>query len=155
MSWNKIYSDSGFYLDSDSGKIGYKNGTDEVMEFVAPTATELATKEETIIETMNSMRDVYILLGKLMDNKIQLINIEIENFSFNAEPCINVKYRKTQSCNLGLVYNSGNVDICSHDDTLDYLKREIDRQLIEELERAKVKEEPKEETVLEFKEISW
>ncbi len=84
MSWNKRYSDSGFYLDSDSGKIGYKNGTDEVMEFVAPTATELATKEETIIETMNSMRDVYILLGKLMDNKIQLINIEIENFSFNA-----------------------------------------------------------------------
>lgn len=155
MSWNKIYSDSGFYLDSESGKIGYKNGTDEVTEFVAPTTTELATKEETITETLTNMLDVYHLLGKLMDNKIQLINIEVEHFSFNNQPSVTVEYRRKQPCNLGLIYNGGNVDICSHDDTLDYLKREIDRQLIEELERAKIKEEPKEETVFEFKEISW
>lgn len=156
MSWNKIYSDSGFYLDSESGKIKYENDNGEVTEFVAPTATELVTKEETITETINNMHDVYRLLGKLMDNTIRLTNIEVENFSFNSQPSITVKYRKTQPCNLGLIYNGGNVDICSHDDTLDYLKREIDRQLIEELERAKIKEEPKkEETVLEFKEISW
>ena len=152
MSWNKIYSDSCFYLDSESGKIGYKNGTDEVMEFVAPTATELAIREETITETINNMHDVYILLSKLMDNKIQLTNIEVEHFSFNSQPSITVEYRRTQPCNLGLVYNGGNVDICSHDDTLDYLKREMKKQFTEELERAKIKEEPKES---ESKEISW
>ena len=102
------------------------------------------------------MHDVYNLLGKLMDNKIQLTSIDVENFSFNSQPSITVKYRKTQPCNLGLIYNGGNVDICSHDDTIENLKKEIDRQLIEELERTKVKEESKkEETVLEFKEISW
>ena len=151
MSWNKIYSDSGFYLDSESGKIRYKNGTDEVTEFVAPTATELAIREETITKTVNNMHDVYILLSKLMDNKIQLTNIEVEDISFNVQPSITVEYRRTQPCNLGLVYNGGNVDICSHDDTLDYLKREMKKQFTEELERAKIKEE----TVLEFKEISW
>lgn len=155
MSWNKIYSDSGFYMDSESGKIGYKNGTDEVIEFVAPTATELVTKEETITETINNMHDVYYLLGKLMDNTIQLINIEVEDISFNVQPSITVKYRKTQPCNLGLMQNTGYVDICSHDDTLDYLKREMKKQFTEELERAKIKEEPKKETVLQFKEISW
>ena len=95
--------------------------------------------------------DVYFLLGKLMDNTIQLTNIDIEHFSFNSRPSITVEYRKTQPCNLGLLYNGGNVDICSHDDTLDYLKREMKKQFTEELERAKIKEE----TVLEFKEISW
>ena len=151
MSWNKIYSDSGFYMDSETGKIRYKNGTDEVTEFVAPTATELAVREETITETINNMLDVYHLLGMLMDNKIQLTNIEVEHFSFNSQPSITVEYHRTQPCNLGLMQNTGNVDICSHDDTLDYLKREMKKQFTEELERAKIKEE----TVLEFKEISW
>lgn len=151
MSWNKIYSDSGFYMDSETGKIGYKNGTDEVTEFVAPTATELATKEETITETINNMHDVYFLLGKLMDNTIQLINIEVEHFSFNSQPSITVEYRRTQPCNLGLMQNTGYVDAYSHDDTLDYMNREMKKQFAEELERAKIKEE----TVLEFKEISW
>ena len=148
MSWNKIYSDSGFYLDSESGKIKYGNDNGDAIEFIAPTATELTIKAETITETINNMLDAYHLLGMLMDNKIQLINIEVEHFSFNSQPSITVEYRRTQPCNLGLVYNGGNIDICSHDDTLDYLKRE--------LERAKIKEEPKkEETTLEFKEISW
>lgn len=156
MSWNKIYSDSDFYMDSETGKIKYGNDNGDAIEFVAPTATELAIREETITETINNMHDVYNLLGKLMDNKIQLTSIDVENFSFNSQPSITVKYRKTQPCNLGLIYNGGNVDICSHDDTIENLKKEIDRQLIEELERTKVKEESKkEETVLEFKEISW
>ena len=155
MSWNKIFSDSGFYLDSDSGKIGYKNNNDEVIEFVAPTATELASREETITETINNMLDVYHLLGKLMDNTIQLINIEVEHFSFNGQPSVTVEYRRKQLYDLGLMQNTGYVDTCSHDDTLDYLKREMKKQFTEEIERAKIKEEPKEETVLEFKEISW
>lgn len=151
MSWNKIFSDSGYYIDSESGKIGYKNGNDEVIEFEPPTATELTVKEETITETLNNMHDVYTLLGKLMDNTIQLTNIDIEHFSFNSQPSITVEYHKTQPCNLGLMQNTGYVDVCSHDDTLDYLKREMKKQFTEELERAKIKEE----TVLEFKEISW
>ena len=151
MSWNKIYSASGFYLDSETGKIKYENNNGDAIEYVAPTATELAIKEETITETMNNMHDVYILLSKLMDNKIQLTNIEVEHFSFNSQPSITVEYRRTQPRNLGLLYNGGDVDTCSHDDTLDYLKREMKKQFTEELERAKIKEE----TVLEFKEISW
>lgn len=150
MSLNKIFSDSGFYLDSETGKIKYENDNGEVVEYIAPTATELAIRRETITETIYDMLDVYHLLGKLMDNTIQLINIEVEHFSFNSQPCINVEYCIKQPCSIGYV------DTCSHDDTLDYLKREMKKQFTEELERAKIKEEPKEEeTVLEFKEISW
>ena len=101
---------------------------------------------------MNHMHDVYILLSKLMDNKIQLTNIEVEHFSFNSQPSITVEYRKTQPCSLGLMQNTEYIDTCSHDDTLDYLKREMKKQFTEELERAKIKEEPKES---ESKEISW
>ena len=154
MSWNKIYSDSGFYIDSETGKIKYENDNDEVIEFDPPTAvtiTEDAIRGETITETITNMHDVYNLLGKLMDNTIQLTNIDIENFSFNSQPSITVEYYRKQPYNIGLIQNTSHADICSHDDTLDYLKRETKKQFTEELERAKIKEE----TVLEFKEISW
>lgn len=153
MSWNKLFSDAGIYMDSETRKIKYDNG--EVVEYIAPPATELATRRETITETIYDMLDVYHLLGKLMDNTIQLTNIEVEHFSFNSQPCINVEYRRTQPCSIGLPPSTGYVDACSHDDAIENLKKEIDRQLIEELEREKIKEEPKEETVLQFKEISW
>lgn len=154
MSWNKIFSDSGYYIDSDSGKIGYRNNNDEVIEFVPPTATELRNKEdairgETISETITNMNDVYILLGKIMDNEIMLTNIEVEHFSINGRPNLTVEYYR-------LTQNTGYVDACSSDDTLDYLKEKIKRQFTEELERTKIKKEPKEEeTVFEFKEVSW
>ena len=85
MSWNKIYSDSGFYLDSESGKIRYKNGTDEVTEFVAPTATELAIREETITKTVNNMHDVYILLSlNIMGNSSTVI-FKNSEYSFSSK----------------------------------------------------------------------
>ena len=157
-NWNKIFSDSGYYIDSDSGKIGYRNN-DEMIEFVPPTAVTIredAIRGETISETVTNMLEVYNLLGKLMNNEIQLTSVDIEHFSINAQPNITVEYRRTQPCNLGLLYNGGNVDICSHDDTLEYIKREMKIQFAEERERVNIKEEPKkEETLLEFKEISW
>ena len=156
MSWNKIFSDSGFYMDSETGEIKYESNNGEVVEYIAPTATELAIRGETITETINNMFDVYHLLGKLMDNAIQLTNIEVEHFSIKAQPSITVEYRKIRPYNLELMPNTGYVNTCYQDDTLDYVKREMKKQFTEELERAKIKDEPKkEETVLEFKEISW
>ena len=106
-------------MDSETGKIKYENDNDngDVIEYIDPPAADLAFREETIIETINNMFDVYILLGKLMDNTIQLINIEVEHFSIKSQPSITVEYRRKQSYSI---------------------------------------EKPnKEETVFEFKEISW
>ena len=161
-TWNKIFSDSGIYIDSDSGKIGYRNNNDEVIEFVPPTATELTIREdairgEIISETIDNMIGVYNLLGKIMDNEIKLTNIDVEHFSINGQPNITVEYYRLKPPSIGTLSNTGGyVDAWSHEDTIEYLKREIDRQFIEERERANIKVEPKkEETLVEFKEISW
>lgn len=82
MSWNKIFSDSCIYMDSETGKIKYENDNGDAIEYIDPPAADLVFREETIIETINNMFDVYNLLGKLMNNTIQLINIEVEHFFY-------------------------------------------------------------------------
>ncbi len=112
-----------------------------------------------ISETLHGMGDVRNFLTRMMTCKIQLTKVEFEESTIIcAYPEIHVEYFiSTDTTVTGTLEmpNTGYVDTCSHDDTLENLKREIDRQLMEELERSKIKEEPKEETVLQFKEISW
>lgn len=112
-----------------------------------------------IHETLHNMMDVHDFLLRMMTCKIKLTKVEIESYTIAAYPEIYVEYFvSTDATVTGILETPNNigVDTCSHDDTLDYLKREMKKQFTEELERAKIKDEPKkEETVLEFKEISW
>ena len=135
------------------------NGNSKVLGYITEPSQVI------VHETLHNMSDVYKFLSRLMNDKIKINNIEINSCSVAEYPEINVEYIRypdltactvapsgiASICSSGLMQNTGYADICSHDDTIENLKKEIDRQLIEELERAKIKEE----TVLEFKEISW
>ena len=115
-------------------------------------------------ETLRNMGDVYNFLLRMQNNKIKLNTIEMEHYSTSVCPEINIEYVRypdLTACAVpaGIASVSTNSAIdtcCSYDDTAEYIKKEIDRHFAEELERAKIKEEPKkEETTLEIKEISW
>lgn len=133
------------------------NGNSKVLGYITEPSKLI------VHETLHSMSDVYQFLLRLMNDKdkIKINNIEMDAYPVSECPEISIEYIRypdLTACTVssGLIQNTGYVDTCSHDDTLDYLKREMKKQFTEELERAKIKEEPKkEETVLEFKEISW
>lgn len=131
------------------------NGNSKVLGYITEPSQVM------VHETLHSMSDVYRFLLRLMNDKIKINNVKMNARSVAECPEINVEYIRypdLTACTVssGLIQNTGYVDTCSHDDTLDYLKREMKKQFTEELERAKIKEEPKEEeTMLEFKEISW
>ena len=134
-----------------------KNGNSKVLGYITEPSQVM------VHETLHSMSDVYRFLLRLMNDKIKINNVEMDACSVSECPEISIEYIRYPDLTACTVAPSSSASVCSSDvvdaysqvDTLDYLKREIDRQLIEELERAKIKEEPKEETVLEFKEISW
>ena len=117
---------------------------------------------DVITETLRNMIDVRDFLTRMMTCEIKLTKVEMETYSTSLYPEIHVEYFvptcTTVTGTLETPKNIG-VDTCSTyspDDTLNYIKREMKKSFTEELEHAKIKEEPKkEETVLEFKEISW
>ena len=114
---------------------------------------------DVITETLHGMGDVRDFLTRMMTCEIKLTKVEFEQLTIvPAYPEIHVEYFiPTCTTVTGSIPMPKDiiVDTCSHDDTLDYLKREMKKSFTEEIERAKIKEEPKEETVLQFKEISW
>ena len=108
-----------------------------------------------ITETLHNMIDVHDFLTRMMTCKIKLTKVE---FGGDIYPDIHVEYFVlTDDTVSGTLETPKNIDVdtCSHDNINDFIKREMKKQFTEELERAKIKEEPKEETVLQFKEISW
>ena len=135
------------------------NGNSKVVGYITEPSQVM------IHETLHSMSDVYRFLLRLMNDKIKISNVEMDECSTSECPEINIEYIRypdLTACTvapsaISSVCSSDAVDVCcSHDDTLEFIKREMKRQFAEERERVNIKEEPKEEeTVFEFKEISW
>ena len=103
---------------------------------------------DVITETLRSPHDMYNFLMKMMDGKIKITKVEMEAYSLNTFPEIYVEYTiPTDTTVHGILSIPKNisVDVCSIDGNIMY-KRDY---------KEPKKEEPKEETVLQFKEISW
>ena len=106
---------------------------------------------DIITETLRSPHDMYDFLKRMMDltcGKIKIIKVEMETYSLNTFPEIYVEYTmpiNTTVCGtLSMPKNIG-MDVCCIDDNIMY-KRDY---------KEPKKEEPKEENILQFKEISW
>jgi len=99
-------------------------------------------------ETLHTVVDAYGLLLNILKGKIALTKVEIEEYSISEHPKIHVEYYipidTTVSGTLEMPKNIG-IDVCCIDGNIMY-KHDY---------KEPKKEEPKEETVLQFKEISW
>ena len=106
---------------------------------------------DIITETLHSPHDVYNFLIKMMDltcGKIKITKVEMEAYSLNTFPEIYVEYiiltDTAVSETVSMPKNIG-MDVCCIDNNIMY-KRDY---------KEPKKEEPKEENILQFKEISW